>query len=184
MVINMAENENKIFREKSLDNISSPEALDKYIKTTSPATIILFASIAIFLAGIFVWAFVGKIESKSTIGFLYDLEEKTTISYIKESDYSNFVADKISDPNKGMKYIQENMYMQYGDNKIYIDSFSSVQVYSIDATNDFLLTAAGLSYNDMYRIVYSKPLDFSVTEYQFTGKIVYSLLSPINLLFD
>ena len=54
--------EKSIFREKSIDRVSSPEQLNDYIKVTTPSVwLILFATL-ILIAGTLVWAIFGKIE--------------------------------------------------------------------------------------------------------------------------
>ena len=51
----------KIFRKKSVDKMSSPEQLNDYIKVTSPGIWMVLAAIAIFLAGVCVWGIFGKL---------------------------------------------------------------------------------------------------------------------------
>ena len=45
-----------IFREKSLDRISSPEQLDDYLKVSTPSLWIVLAAVIALLVGIVVWA--------------------------------------------------------------------------------------------------------------------------------
>lgn len=60
--------EKSIFREKSIDRVSSPEQLNDYIKVTTPSVwLILFATL-ILIAGILVWAIFGKIEVNTDDG--------------------------------------------------------------------------------------------------------------------
>ena len=43
--------ENPIFRKKSLDRISSPEALDDYLRVTTPAIWLILTAVIMLLAG-------------------------------------------------------------------------------------------------------------------------------------
>ena len=52
---------NGIFRQKSIDKVSSPEKLDDYIKVTTPSVWITLAAILILLIGTIVWGFFGKL---------------------------------------------------------------------------------------------------------------------------
>lgn len=52
---------NKIFREKSLERISSPDQLNEYIKVSNSGMWMTLAAIVIFLIGALVWAYCGKI---------------------------------------------------------------------------------------------------------------------------
>lgn len=53
----------KIFREKSLKRIKSPESLGDYIRISSPAVWIILAAVLLLLVGACVWGFAGKIET-------------------------------------------------------------------------------------------------------------------------
>lgn len=71
-----------IFRQKSLDRISSPEEMDDYIKVTSPSMyIVLAAIILLLLAGIF-WSITGKIESTVIKDGKEVTEEVSPISFL------------------------------------------------------------------------------------------------------
>lgn len=60
--------ENSIFREKSIDRISSPEELDDYMKVTSPALWMIFATIILILIAVLVWSVTGRIEENLVVG--------------------------------------------------------------------------------------------------------------------
>ncbi len=53
----------KLFREKSLDKIKSPENMNDYIKVTSPAVWLVLAAVVILLAGAFIWGTFGKVDT-------------------------------------------------------------------------------------------------------------------------
>lgn len=52
---------NSIFRQKSIDKVSSPEKLDDYIRVTTPSVWITLAAIAILLIGTIVWGVFGEL---------------------------------------------------------------------------------------------------------------------------
>ena len=54
--------ENPIFRKKSLDRISSPEALDDYLHVTTPAAWMILAAVIMMLAGMLIWSIFGTVE--------------------------------------------------------------------------------------------------------------------------
>ena len=53
--------QNSIFRQKSLDRISSPEKLDDYVKVTTPSVWIALTAIILLLAGALVWGIFGEV---------------------------------------------------------------------------------------------------------------------------
>ena len=52
---------NDIFRQKSIDKVSSPEKLDNYIKVTTPSVWITLAAILVLLIGALVWGIFGEL---------------------------------------------------------------------------------------------------------------------------
>lgn len=52
-----------IFREKSLDRISSPEEIDDYIKVTSPGMWLVLGTVFLLFAAVFFWSVTGRIET-------------------------------------------------------------------------------------------------------------------------
>ena len=57
-----------IFRQKSIDRISSPEQLHDYIKVSSPGVWLVLVAIIIFLVGALVWAVNGSITINTDTG--------------------------------------------------------------------------------------------------------------------
>ena len=59
----MSENKNEVFRQKSLERISSPEQLTDYLKVTNPGIWVMLAAVIVLLGGLFVWSMVGNLET-------------------------------------------------------------------------------------------------------------------------
>jgi len=53
----------KIYREKSLDRISSPEQLNDYLRVTSVSVWVILAAVILLLVGMLIWSSVTTIES-------------------------------------------------------------------------------------------------------------------------
>lgn len=56
--------EKKIFRQKNLDRISSPEELNSYLRVSSVGVWVVLLAVIVLLAGILVWAGVGTLNTK------------------------------------------------------------------------------------------------------------------------
>ncbi len=54
---------NSIFREKSIEQISSPEQLNEYVKLTNPGVWFILAAISVILAGACIFGIFGSIDS-------------------------------------------------------------------------------------------------------------------------
>lgn len=50
-----------IFRQKSIDRVSSPEKLDDYIRVTKPSVWMTLAAVGVLLVGTIVWGIFGEL---------------------------------------------------------------------------------------------------------------------------
>lgn len=84
--------EKKLFREKSLDRISSPENLTDYIKVTTPSVWMILVAIMLLLVGICCWGVFGRLNTKiktiimSTGSYMYAIVEDTEAERISVGD--------------------------------------------------------------------------------------------------
>ena len=62
--------DNRIFRKKSIDRVSSPDQLDMYIKASGPRLWLLLTALLLLLAGALVWAVFGTLETRLTVGVI------------------------------------------------------------------------------------------------------------------
>ena len=60
--------DDKIFRQKALERISSPEQLHDFIQVARPSIWLLLAAIIILLFGAAVWAFTDTVEQRDGDG--------------------------------------------------------------------------------------------------------------------
>lgn len=61
------ENNDKLFRKKTLERISSPEQLTDYLKVTGPGVWMILITVLLLLGGILVWASIGTLETKTDV---------------------------------------------------------------------------------------------------------------------
>ena len=57
-----------IFREKSIDRVSSPEQLNDYIRVTTPTVWLVLLALVILLLGMLAWSIFGTVESVDANG--------------------------------------------------------------------------------------------------------------------
>ena len=55
--------ENKIFRQKAIDRVSSPEELNSYLRVATPQMWMVLVAILVLLIGVCVWGIYGILES-------------------------------------------------------------------------------------------------------------------------
>ena len=75
--------ENKAPRVKMPNRISSPDQLTDYLRVTNPGVWVLLASIIVFLAGIFVWFYIGTLET--VVEVKVNVEQKNALVIPKDS---------------------------------------------------------------------------------------------------
>ena len=57
-----------IFREKSIDRVSSPEQLNDYIRVTTPTVWLVLLALVILLLGILAWSVFGTVQGVDANG--------------------------------------------------------------------------------------------------------------------
>lgn len=77
---------NSIFRQKSLDRISSPEQFDEYVKISSPGVWTFIAAVIALLIGVFVWSVFGRLDTTINVAVVSDASG--TYCFIPEDDLS------------------------------------------------------------------------------------------------
>ena len=79
----------ELFREKSLDRVKSPDALNDYIRVARPSTWLILGAVVLFLVGMIVWGIFGRINvqvggiSLVDHGKIYVLVDKNDIERIQ-----------------------------------------------------------------------------------------------------
>ena len=68
-----------IFRQKSMDRVSSPEQLNDYIRVTTPSVWVVLIALVLLLAGMLVWSIFGTVEVHNDDG---STEQVHPITYV------------------------------------------------------------------------------------------------------
>ena len=82
---------NTLFRQKSLDRISSPEQLNDYIRVSTPSVWMLLLAIVILLLGVCVWGVFGHLDTTLPVAAV--AENGVVTAYVKETDAGKVAAD-------------------------------------------------------------------------------------------
>ena len=70
---------NGIFREKSMERVSSPEALNDYIRVTTPSVWLVLLALVALLVGMLAWSVFGTVVVHDADG---NAEEVHPITYV------------------------------------------------------------------------------------------------------
>ena len=99
---------NGLFRKKALDQISSPEQLNDYIRVVNPSVWFMMIGVIIFLVGVCVWGIFGKLDTLLSVAAVND--NGRMVCYVKEGDIS---------------YVNRDMNVEIGENSYTIEGISS-----------------------------------------------------------
>ncbi len=76
--------ENQLFRDKSIQRVSSPEQLNDYIRVSNPGVWICMAAVLVLLAGVCVWGVFGQLDT--TVSTAVVVKDGTMSCLVKEAD--------------------------------------------------------------------------------------------------
>ena len=71
-----------IFRQKSLDRISSPEEIDNYIRVTRPSLWLALGVIILLLAALILWSVTARIEATMVMDGQTVTEQIAPVSFL------------------------------------------------------------------------------------------------------
>lgn len=159
------EKQETIFRQKSIDRVSSPEQLDSYLKVTSPSVWLVLIGIIFILVGAIVWGTFGKINTYANVGCVVD--SNVAYCYIKETEAENV--------KTGMDVI-----IPSENTKFQIMQFEKTGM-TISDEYDYLQHLVGVNSND-YVFGISGVCNIKNGYYQ--AKVVTESISPLKFIFN
>ena len=71
-----------IFRQKSLDRISSPEEIDNYMKVTRPSLWLTLGVIVLLLAALILWSVTARVEATAVVDGQIVTEKIAPVSFL------------------------------------------------------------------------------------------------------
>ena len=105
----MAENGTQIFRKKSLENISSPEQLNDYLKVTNVGIWAILASVILLLAGIIAWSSVDRLETTANgVAVVENGTAQILISDTSKGDIESGMSFRIGDDEYKVSAVEKD----------------------------------------------------------------------------
>jgi len=154
---------NTIFRQKSLDRVTSVEDMEKYIKTTTPSLWLLLVSIIVFLVGVITWAATGKINVETVSGC--NVNDGKVKCIISEDRYES---------------ITEYSFIEINDNVFKITNING----PIEAKLDGDLSALHTSNIETGSWYYEVNGSCNLSNGEYKGKVVFEQVSPITFVIN
>ena len=154
--------DSNLYRQKSLDSISSPDQLNDYISVTSPSVWLLLLSLILVLIGSVIWGTFGRLESRITVPAI--VHDGVAELYVE--------AEKIMDVN-----LDDEVEIE--DAEGLVVSLGNEGQSAGDVLGDLSITESGLAKDD---IVYIVEAEISVPNGIYLAEIVTDSVSPLSFL--
>ena len=155
----------KLFREKSLEAVESPESLNDYLRVTSPGVWLVMAAVIALLVGAILWGVFGHIRTTTQVAVA--IEGGQSVCYVPYS-----AADGIM--TQGVVTVEGKDYP--------LDTDAEFEMLPVpEDAPARLLRAGGLSAGDWVILV---PIDTDLAEGFYSGVAVTEDLRPISLLLQ
>lgn len=127
----------ELFRKKALDQISSPEQLNDYIRVVNPSIWFMMVGVIIFLVGVCVWGIFGKLDTLLSVAAVND--NGRMVCYVKEADISS---------------VNRDMDVEIGGNSYGIESIAARPLRVDDSFSEYLKHVGSLSEGEwVYEVV-------------------------------
>ncbi len=107
----MAEQNSGIFRQSSIDRISSPEQLTDYLKVTNPGIWILLAAVILLLGGLFAWSMVGNLETVADgVAVVEDGQAVIMVTDTSKGEITSGMTVRIGDDEYSIATVESDDY--------------------------------------------------------------------------
>lgn len=127
----------ELFRKKALDQISSPEQLNDYIRVVNPSIWFMMVGVIIFLVGVCVWGIFGKLDTLLSVAAVND--NGRLVCYVKEADISS---------------VNRDMDVEIGGNSYGIENIAARPLQVDDSFSEYLKHVGSLSEGEwVYEVV-------------------------------
>ena len=159
------ESKTKLFREKSLEAVESPESLNDYLRVTSPGVWLVMAAVIVLLAGAILWGVFGHIRTTAQVAVA--VSNGQSLCYVP-------YADKDGVMDQGVVTVDGKEYV--------LDTDAECALIPVpeDAPKG-LLRSGGLKAGDWVVLV---PVETDLAEGYYSGVSVTEDLRPISLLLQ
>lgn len=153
--------ENKLFRKKSLEKISSPEELHDYMQVTSPRLWMLLSAIAALLVGFIVYA--STVTMENTMKIQVDVQfVDFTEEFQEQSGLQNYTLVSAKLPASQMNQVDVGMTVRIGKEtgKVSFVAIEDNEITLIIETNKNILPLPDGSYDAELVLESTTPISF------------------------
>ena len=155
----------KLFREKSLEAVESPESLNDYLKVTSPGVWLVMAAVVVLLVGAILWGGFGHIRTTTPVAVV--IGEGQNCCYVPYTDADGVMAQGV---------------VTVDGREFPLNTTAECELIPVPEDASFaLLRAGGLNVGDWVVLV---PVATDLEDGIYPGVAVTEDLRPISLLLQ
>jgi len=153
-----------LFRQKSLERISSPEQLNSYIRVSTPSVWLVLIAVVILLVGVCVWGVFGHMDT--TLDAVAVSSGGTVIAYLHEDEVEKVSADMpVTIDGKGGRIV----------------SVSERPILVDDTFDAYALYVGELEKGEW---VYELTLDIECEDGVYTARITTGSVAPMSFVLN
>ena len=155
----------QLFRQKSMDKITSSDQINEYIHVSNPSVWIILAAIIVLLIGVCVWGIFGRLDTVLQTGGV--CKDGQLVFYISESDI-----DKIN----------ENAIVSVDEKEFVLSDISASPVKLDESYDSYLVHLTGLAEGEWVYVLKAKATGLKDGIYSI--KIVTERVKPIGFVLN
>jgi len=152
-----------LFRDKSLNAIESPEALNDYLRVTSPGVWLIMAAVIAVLLGLILWSVFGRIDTSVQVAVF--ASEDRTICYV---------------PYDTLQKLGEGKTVKVEGSDYVLDLSGATDVVIVtEEISPYIRVTGKLDVGDLTVAV---PVRAALADGVYPGTVITESLQPITLL--
>lgn len=155
----------QLFRQKSMDKITSSDQINEYIHVSNPSVWIILAAVIVLLIGVCVWGIFGQLDTILQTGGV--CKDGQLVFYIGESDI-----DKIN----------ENVIVLVDEKEFALSDISASPIKLDESYDSYLVHLTGLAEGEWVYVLKAKAVELKDGIYSI--KIVTERVKPIDFVLN
>ena len=158
--------DHSVFRQKSMERITSPEQMNDYIRVSNPSVWMLLAAVIVLLIGVCVWGAFGHLDTVVQTGGI--CEDGRLTVYLSESDFAKLDGEAILS-------VGEAEYAVVSD-------VAGMPILLDESTDPYLLHLIGLSAGDWAHALSAEAPDLKDGVY--TVSVIIERVRPLDFVLN
>ena len=156
--------EKQVFRQKSVERISSPEQLNDYVRVSNPSVWMILAAVVFILAGVCVWGIFGRLDT------VID-----TVGVCRNGKLTCYVADE------DIKTVKMGMKITVNGGDYEISGIAKTPIEVDENFDSYAMYVGELKEGEwVYEVTAKAPIESGT----YNAKIITNSVSPISFVMN